>query len=318
MITFTIREKTISFNIAKVTQLCILDRQAGIDIANYISKYFSSEKYTDDELSIYLNQVAEITDNQEVVARSKYESIFITGDQSINVALEQKKESLLFLYNKYIFQNVIIQSHINVIESELTKIILKIKEEYNSNLSIDIDEIPMNAELLLQKHIKSYISKSYTIFKKTEQALELLSELSKVTSKKYLLILYYPENYFNTTELREIREKSQDVENVTLLIFTANSNYVDYFKLDETYFVNAACLEQLPPFNLLLETINKKSFKEAITQNELNTFLENYSFNLIHNSYDDFNRNKEIFESLTSVKSTEEKAVIDMETCIIL
>lgn len=311
--------RDLEINLLPFTQLASLDSSLANRVYGYIKEYFSSYRFSEDDLNLYNDQLPKIISDGIEVSRSKYLCIGISSFEDIDKALESKKDSPLLLYNKVKLEKVDIQNELEKLENQFNLIVEKIKLTYPSSSLVEFEDILLNSDAILTKNINSFISKKHSSFEKLMQLLEILRGLEVSLNQEYILFLHNVESYLTFDQLLSIKGVCKELSNVTLILSTNNSSFLDYTEVENINFLKDNNVFNLPDILTLLKKLNSnfprnKHFVEA----ELIEFLKVRSFSLIEKTNhvtQDFDLILEVLLKPTINKNFDP---LKMENCLII
>ncbi len=313
-----IREQEIRIKFTKFTQIANVTPYLGNDIYNYIINFFGNSKYTEDDLSLYNDQLPSINLNDLELSKNSYICIGINNNNDIDKVLEHKRDSLLMLYNKSLLETIEIQNEIDKLELIYNKIVQLSQDLYPKNSIIKIDEINVNLDNILNKMVLPYISKSNTNIEKFKQLIAIIKTM-EYSGNKFILYLHNIETYLQKEELKIIQWLTNDISCLNVIISSSNSEYFDYTMVEDINFLYKDKVYDLPNITTLENKINM-NIEKFITLKEYQIidFLQKHSFKIITNDIN-YNDNYELMhKALLTHNSTKDFQKFDVDFCTII
>ena len=318
MILHNLRGENIQMDFQKLTQIVNIDMKLSNDIYLYIKNYFSSKKFSEDELLLYGGEIPLIKIGELEVSRSKYICLPIASIEDIDDLLIHKKDSILMKYNKHHLESLDIQIEIDELERQFLTIINKLRKSLPDKEIIEISDIQLNAEILLNKNITPYISMKYSYYEKLIQLIHILIFNQCINGDNYILYLHNIDTYLNIDEARDVIKLCENSSNINIIVSFTNTKYMDINKLEYVNFIYEGSIRYIPNIELMLDKLNNYNLSLRYYDiDEFSKFVYNNAKSFITNEFEITRYYEDIYNTIVSRVVREDKGIQKLENCLI-
>lgn len=315
-----LRGKEIEIETGKITELGIMDQQLSEDIYRAITRYFGGHKYSEDDLLLYGQELPVITEGYLDVPKTKYKCIGIASAGDLDEVLLCKKGTPLFEYNKFLMGKLDVVREMEELERQYNIIIQKVRAGYPQETKIQVDEMTINADIILAKNLNVYISDSLTVYDKILQLMMMLEFVSEQECKEVIIYLHGVEALLSVQELNHLREWVNKSSYIKLFVSTSKSEYLELNSLNQINFLYRGKVCKLPNVEMLLRKVNRLIIgNDEIDIYTLNDYLSRNVFQLLNESNGLKSTDFKIEEALKCEENVERVLQeIRLENCIII
>lgn len=282
MILRNINGKDLELELGKINYICPIDIVLGNEIYDYLLKYFSGFKYTEEYLSKYDNTYPLIEENGMEISRDDYLCIGVNSYKEIEELLQSKKGTIFYDYNNNLLNDIDVQKEIETIEMAYINIIKKISACYINESVIEIKDFTLHSDKLLSKEIGFNINYGSSIVDK----FKLLIEMFSITEDRNLIFyLNNVDSYLSLKDLDNLLEDVRKYVNVKIIIQSNHPAYLEYSELEKIMYLKNNNIEFFPNNVILLKKINNNiKMNTTITNDQLIKWLRKYSIIFMENS----------------------------------